>query len=344
MDRKETVLRNTDEVITESELEELLEEPQRSEEPRAYVGYEPSGPVHVGHWLSIRKLRDVEDAGFQPVVLWADEHALMNRKADHRATREGKREWISSMADYWQATFEALGLEDAEFVRGSEFQYDPDYVEDFRDVSSRVTGRRAEHALGDVGNDERTSVAQIQYPIMQALDIAHLDIDLAIGGTDQRKIHVFAREELPALGYEKPTSLHYPLLTSLKGAGEKMSSSEPATMFPLHASEEVIHDRIDGAYCNVDEGFDVNPVEQMAKYLVFGADESLEIERPAKYGGDVAYASYEELERDFRSGDLHPQDLKNGVADHLVERLAPVRTRLASEPELLEPLQTDATP
>jgi tyrosyl-tRNA synthetase len=357
MNKREVLTRNTEEVVTEEEVVEMLEE---GGDNSAYVGYETSGPAHLGHWISARKLMDADEAGFQPMVLWADKHTYMNKKGDENWGREETREWISDMADYWQATFESLGLEDAEFVHGSDFQRTEEYNKDFEDFSTIVTENRARKALGDVAGDQsETYVSQINYPLFQSLDIAHLDVDLAIGGTDQRKIHMLAREKLPNLGYDAPTAMHYPLLTSLKGGSEKMSSSKPSTMFPLHAAEDTIRDRIGGAYCPTDmdqvendaageENWDVldedeladhNPVLQISRFFIFGADEELHIEIPDEYGGDEHYDEFDVLYDDVRSGELHPQDLKNGVADYVTDRLEPVRERFKEEPGLLQPLQ-----
>jgi len=52
---------------------------------------------------------------------------------------------------------------------------------------------------------------------MQAVDIADLHIDLAVGGIDQRKIHMLAREELPRLGLPAPVCMHTPLIPGLNG-------------------------------------------------------------------------------------------------------------------------------
>lgn len=326
-ERKELVLRNTEEIIQEEELEEILEE---KDEPRTYVGYETSGPAHLGHWISFRKLMDAQKAGFQPVVLWADLHTFLNKK--------GEEEWIQKMTEYWQATFEALGL-DAEYVHGRDFQEKTEYFHDILQMSSETTIPRGERSMGEVASDQDSPyISQVIYPLMQALDIVYLDLDMAIGGIDQRKIHMLAREKLPKVGYEKPTCLHYPMLPSLSGSGDKMSSSKKNTMFPLHADPSRIEETVKDAYCPQGETED-NPVTEIARFFIFGADKKLEIERPEKYGGDVSYETIEELKEDFESEELHPQDLKNAVADELVERLEPVRERFNEEPELLEPLR-----
>lgn len=325
-ERKEIVLRNAEEVIEESELEEILEE---KENPRAYVGYETSGPVHLGHWISVRKMLDLQEAGFQPVILWADLHTSLNHK--------GEDEWIQDMIDYWQATFEALGL-DAEFVRGREFQEDKEYFHDLLNLSKETTLNRGKRSMAEVASGEDTYISHVVYPLMQALDIVHLDLDLALGGIEQRRIHMMARENLPKIGYEKPTCLHWPLLSSLGGDGGKMSSSKKNTMFPLHSDPERIKEVIGNAYCPQGE-IEENPIIEICQYFIFGADRTLDIERPEKYGGNTTYETLEELKSDFESGELHPQDLKNGVAEQVVDVFEPVRETFKENPELLEPLE-----
>lgn len=326
-ERKRLVLRNTEEIIKEEELDEILEE---KDEPVTYVGYETSGPLHVGHWLSIRKMLDLQKAGFQVKILFADLHTYLNKK--------GEEDWIQAMTEYWEATFEACGL-NAEFIRGREFQEETEYFHDVLDLSLNTTINRGTRSMQEVARGDRDSqsISQIIYPLMQALDIEYLDVDLAVGGIEQRKIHMLGRDVLPEIGYDKPTCLHHPLVLSLKG-DNKMSSSKPETMFPLHASEETIKNRINGAYCPQGE-VEENPIIQLARFHIFGDDDSLQVNRPEKYGGDLNYENLDELKKDFKEEELHPQDLKNSVGTHIAEKLEDVRQRFKENPELLDPLE-----
>jgi len=47
------------------------------------------------------------------------------------------------------------------------------------------------------------------------------------------------------------------------------------------------------------------------------AKRSFTVERPEKFGGDIKYKNYEDIEKDFKSKKLHPLDLKNAVAKEL---------------------------
>jgi tyrosyl-tRNA synthetase len=56
--------------------------------------------------------------------------------------------------------------------------------------------------------------------------------------------------------------------------------------------------------------------------------EEITIHRPEKYGGDLHYPTYEELEAGFASKELHPMDLKAGAADYMNRILEPVREKM----------------
>ena len=71
------IKRNTEEIVTEEELKTLL---KSKKSPRVYCGYETNGPLHLGHFVTITKLIDLQKVGFQVVILLADVHALLNRK------------------------------------------------------------------------------------------------------------------------------------------------------------------------------------------------------------------------------------------------------------------------
>ena len=76
------------------------------------------------------------------------------------------------------------------------------------------------------------------YPLMQAVDIAMLGVDVAVGGIDQRKIHMLARQGLTRLGYRAPVCVHMPILLGLDG--EKMSSSKGNYISVDDTEQEVI--------------------------------------------------------------------------------------------------------
>ncbi|MFC7204952.1 tyrosine--tRNA ligase [Haloferax namakaokahaiae] len=326
MDAYDLITRNASEVVTEDEVRALAEDPDGK---RAYVGYEPSGVLHIGHMLTANKLIDLQEAGFEIVVLLADVHAYLNGK--------GTFEEIRQTADRMKEQFIAYGLDESqtEFVLGSDYQMDDDYVLDLHALELQTTLSRAERAMAEIKSGESVTVAQAVYPIMQALDIVYLDVDLAIGGMEQRKVHMLARDTLPSIDEDAPTCVHTPLIADLSTGIGKMSSSSGVSL-SMEDSPEDIEEKVNDAFCPptanpepTDEGEErENPVLQIFEYHIFPRFERVVVERPDEYGGNLEYDDYESLEADLESGELHPLDAKGALAGYLDELIAPGREKI----------------
>jgi len=331
-ERTELVTRFTEEVIEESEIESLFE----GDEPTAYIGYAPTGEMHIGHFTTMRKLADFIEAGVDVTVLIADLHA-------HLDDAKSPFELLDARSEYYQTAIEAMidaagaDPEGVSFVRGTEFQLEDPYTMDLYRMLAETTLSRAQRAGSEVvRQSENPKLGGLIYTLMQALDVAALDADIAYGGIDQRGIYMLAREQLPDHGYHKPSCVFAPLLSGLSGG--KMSASEAGSKINLTDDDEQVAEKINGAYCPAGE-VDGNGVLEYLRFLVFPVfeerDRSLRIERPEEYGGDLEYDGYGALESAFVSGDLHPADLKPAAAAAISDVIDPVRGRLSEEPELL---------
>ncbi|MBC7086065.1 MAG: tyrosine--tRNA ligase [Methanomethylovorans sp.] len=318
MDRLELIKRNVQEIVTENELEELL---KKKDNPVAYVGYEPSGKIHLGHVLTVNKLLDLQHAGFNIIVLLADVHAYLNQK--------GTLEQVRKIADYNRDCFIALGLdpEKTKFVYGSDFQLTSDYMLNVLKLTTTASLNRARRSMDEVGRKmDDPKVSQMVYPMMQAIDIAFLGVDVAVGGIDQRKIHMLAREGLPSLGFKSPICIHTPILLGLDG--KKMSSSSD-NFISVDDSEEEIDQKVKKAFCPASQIIE-NPILEIFRYHIFPRYEEIIFERPEKYGGNLICRGYEELTNVFSEGKLHPMDLKKGAVKYMNMILEPVRKVLKS--------------
>ncbi len=336
----------TEEVVTGNELRELLES---TTHPRHYIGYEISGLMHLGSlFIAGYKIRDLLEAGFGCTVFLADWHSVLNNKlgGDWAKIRKG--------AKYFEEAFRFFAGDSKRlsFVLGSDLYHNNDnYWMSVARIAKATTISRATRCLTIMGRKETEAldVAQYLYPPMQAADILELKVDLAHAGTDQRKIHMLLRDIAEKVGAKKPVSLHHHLLPGLLepvplGLDEnpamdlkissKMSKSRPENCIFIHDSAEEIRKKISGAFCP--KTVENNPVLELARYIIFREREALEIERPAKFGGNVVFASYAGLESAYASGKLHPADLKNAVSSGLNSIIMPVREHFEKKKELLE--------
>ncbi|WP_255195900.1 tyrosine--tRNA ligase [Halorarius litoreus] len=332
-ERAELVARYTEEVITEEEVHDLFE---AEETPHAYIGYAPTGEMHIGHFTTMRKLADFLRAGMEVTVLVADLHA-------HLDDEKSPFELLDARSEYYQEAIlgmiEAAGAdpEQVNFVRGTDYQLEEPYTLELYRMMAETTLSRAQRAGSEVvRQSENPKLGGLIYTLMQSLDVAALDADIAYGGIDQRGIYMLAREILPSHGYSKPTCVFAPLLSGLTGG--KMSASDDNSKVNLTDSGDVVGEKIHQAYCPVGEVED-NGVLEYLEFLVFPIlevrDESLVVERSEEHGGDLVYEDYAPLEADYASGELHPADLKPAAAAAISEVIDPIRDRLLAKPELL---------
>lgn len=325
-----------EEIITEEELRQLLE---KKEHPVAYDGFEPSGIAHLGSGLlRAINLRDLLKAGIEFKFLIADWFAWINNKFG------GDLEKIQAAGKYLIEVWKACGvdLKKVNVAWTSEIVKDPEYWKLVINISKLTTIDRMKRASTIMGRreNEMQYTAQLFYPAMQTADPFYLNVDICQLGIDQRKCGILSREVGPRLNLWKPVCVYHHLLIGLQGPVKmggveikkeldleifsKMAKSIPKTCIFVHDTAEKIQEKIKVAFCP--EKIVVNnPIMEICKYIIFREFKALEIERPLKFGGNLEVKSYEELERLYKEGEIHPLDLKNSVAEALEKLIKPIR-------------------
>lgn len=351
------ITRNLDEVLTREDLDRLI----ASGTPlRHYIGFEISGKIHLGTGLvCMGKIKDFVDAGVECTVFLADWHSWINDKLG------GDREQIRRFSlDYFaeglKASFRCLGGDPSKlkFVLGSDLYHNNDeYWASLIDVAKETSLARMQRSITILGRKEGESVdfAKLIYPAMQVADIFNLQVNIAHAGMDQRKAHVIARDVASKLKVKvlrdakgeqiKPICVHHPLLLGLNKpavwppqegadvteimASMKMAKSVKSSALFVHDTEDEIRQKVKKAFCPPDNPR-FNPMLDWTRKLIFARDGEFRITRSEAHGGDLRFTSPEEVEEAYATGALHPADLKNGVADWLVETLAPAREAFAT--------------
>ena len=310
-ERLNYIKKNVVEIVTEKDLVEIL----KKKNPIVYCGYEPSGPLHLGHFVTIIKLKDLAKVGFKVIILLADIHALLNRK--------GSEKEIKKEVENWKKTIKAIGL-NAEIVIGSDFQFKKEYQLEIMNLAQNSTISRGLRSMQEIARDVgNATISQLWYPLMQVADIKALKVDVALGGLEQRKVHMIGKDLANLLKY-KFVAIHTPLITSLKGPGQKMSKSLSGSGISVTDSYEEIKKTISGAYCP--EGIvEENPILQILQLIIFPEYGRIEIKRAEKYGGNLSFKDYKELEKVYSDKKLHPSDLKVATVEYLEKIIAPIR-------------------
>lgn len=266
-------------------------------------------------------------------------------------------------ARYIEHCLKALGvnIERIKFEKAEDLMDDLDYWGTVINVAKNVTLARVKRAMSIMGrkmDDAEADYSKTLYPCIQVADILYSGFKLCLGGTDQRRAHVLARELAPKFGLEwKPVAIHTPLLIGLQGLSRmdigrvdedalmeaKMSKSKPQTAIFIHDSPEEIRKKISEAFCPPKQ-VEFNPVLEINRLLLLSrSGSSLHVERKEKFGGSVDFTSFDELKSAYASGKLHPLDLKQATAETLINLLKNVRKYFEENSEardLLEKLKT----
>jgi tyrosyl-tRNA synthetase len=322
----ELVKRNTEEIIGEPELRKLL---KSKKNPVVYIGTAPTGRPHVGYFLWGLKVADLLKAGFHVKILLADLHAALDNTP-----------WnlVEHRYDYYAAVIPLMikaagvdvGGKKLEIVKGSEFQLKPEYMYDVLKMSSVVSVRDSRKAAADVVKNIEKDSAKLSgliYPLMQAVDEQYLGCDCQLGGTDQRKIMVLARENLPKIGFDSRIEIMFPLVPGL--VGKKMSASNEKGKIDLLDDAAIVKEKLKNA--EMVAGNPDNGVMAFLKYVLMSIEgdngKGFIVKRDKKFGGDLKYRNYEEIEKDFVEKKLHPLDLKNAVAEEISNLLKPIQKK-----------------
>ena len=340
----------TEEVLTPEDLKQLLE---TEEHPIAYDGWEPSGLVHLGTGnICAYKMKDFIEAGIHFKAYLSTWHAWLNNKLG------GDLQLIRKAADLFKHSWIALGVpaDKIEFVYSDELYDDLTYWEKTIKIAKNLTLARTTRTLEIAGRKETEAhyVSDYLYTPMQVADIFHLKAKICQLGLDQRKANVVGRELGEKLGYWKPVCVHHHLLQGLEKpkiwpipegqekemlATAKMSKSKPETCIFIYDTPEEIKQKTGRAFCP-ERTVQFNPIIDICKHLIFRENKNFKIERPTKFGGTITYENQQQLEKAYTEGQLHPQDLKNGVATELAIILEPVRRYFQNNNEAKQLLTT----
>ncbi|MCC6019769.1 MAG: tyrosine--tRNA ligase [Thermoproteaceae archaeon] len=321
----ERLLRNVVEVVTPEEFSRLGG-------GVAYLGFEPTWPIHVGWLVWAFKLAELKEAGFDVVLLVATWHAWINDKGSVEELREHGRK-IKSFIEK---------ISNFKYVNSDDIVSDPKYWElvvRVAKVTSLARVRRAIPIMGRQAEEVMLDFSKLLYPVMQVADMLYLGVDVAVGGLDQRRAHMLARDAAERLGLKKPVALHVPVITSLSGVGRmegihgeldemyamyKMSKSRPSSAIFVTDSDEEIRKKVWLAYCPPRETR-FNPVFEIAAYLLIPYAGPLE-------AGGRRYEDPRALEGDYRSGAIDPRTLKEAVASGLISLFSKLRSCAVGKP------------
>jgi tyrosyl-tRNA synthetase len=219
-----------EEIVPEAELVKKLERSRETDTPLTVKqGFDPTRPdLHVGHGVSIHKLRTFQDLGHHVVFVMGTYTALIGDPSGRDETRPvlTEEEIEENLVTYEQQVFRILDPDRTEIRRNGDWLA-PLVLKDILRLTGQYTVARMlerDDFAKRYGDGRPISISEFLYPMMQGYDSVVLDADVELGGTDQKFNLLLARTLQERAGQEPQVCLIMPLLRGTDGR-KKMSKT-----------------------------------------------------------------------------------------------------------------------
>ena len=218
--------RNAVEVISGDELAARLREARPL---RVKLGMDPTAPdLHLGHSVTLKKLRDFQRRGHTVVFLVGDFTAMIGDPTGRSETRKPlTREQIAANAATYQRQVSKILDPKLTEVRFNSEWMDKLDVRGLIEIAARLSVARMlerDDFEKRLAEQQPLFLHELLYPLVQGYDSVALRADVELGGTDQKFNMLVARELQRAFGQPPQIVMTMPLLEGLDGV-RKMSKS-----------------------------------------------------------------------------------------------------------------------
>ncbi len=230
VEQMDAIRRDAVEIIPEEELVRKLEASREQGRPlRVKQGFDPTRPdLHIGHAVSIRKLRTFQDLGHEVIFVVGDYTARVGDPSGRSETRPqlSGEEVEENARTYAEQAGRLLDLDRVRIEHNSRWLAPLDLAALLRLTSTYTVARMLERDdfAKRFAEQRPISLSEFLYPLMQAYDSVALEADVELGGTDQKFNLLVARTVQERYGQAPQVCLIMPLLRGTDGE-LKMSKS-----------------------------------------------------------------------------------------------------------------------
>jgi tyrosyl-tRNA synthetase len=226
----------------------LLESQQQGRPLRVYCGYDPtSKDLHLGHTITMRKLRQFQDLGHDVTFLIGNYTALVGDPSDKNKARPILTlEQVSENAkSYAEQAFRVLDRAKVRVRYNGEWLSQLSLVDLIR-LGQNFTVQQflaRENFARRLEKDEPIYLHETFYALMQGYDAVAQQTDVQVGGTDQLfNIIVAGRKLQEAMGQRPLVGVIMGILPGTDGV-QRMSKST-GNIIPIHTTSEDMYGKL----------------------------------------------------------------------------------------------------
>jgi tyrosyl-tRNA synthetase len=220
------IQRGTEEILVEEEFTKRF---HQKKPLKIKVGFDPTAPdLHLGHTIIINKMRQFQEFGHEIIFLIGDFTGMIGDPSGVNETRPVlTREQIDeNAATYEKQIFKILDKDLTRIEFNSSWMQQVNSSKLIEIASKYTVARMLER--DDFKNRFKTgnpiSIHELLYPLVQAYDSVVLEVDVELGGTDQKFNLLVGRHLQQLYGQSPQTAITLPLLEGLDGV-KKMSKT-----------------------------------------------------------------------------------------------------------------------
>ena len=220
------IQRGTEEILVEEEFTKRF---HQKKPLKIKVGFDPTAPdLHLGHTVIINKMRQFQEFGHEIIFLIGDFTGMIGDPSGVNETRPVlTREQIDeNAATYEKQIFKILDKDLTRIEFNSSWMQQVNSSKLIEIASKYTVARMLER--DDFKNRFKTgnpiSIHELLYPLVQAYDSVALEVDVELGGTDQKFNLLVGRHLQQLYGQPPQTAITLPLLEGLDGV-KKMSKT-----------------------------------------------------------------------------------------------------------------------
>jgi len=214
---------------------------------KLYNGIDPTGKLHLGHLVVLKKLRQFQDLGHEVIVLIGDFTATIGDPTDKNATRKEltRKQVLANAKNYKKLIGKILDLNksNVRFLHNEEWTNKLKPIDILALASKFTVARLLERDMFQrrIKEGKDIHVHEFLYPIFQAYDSLTMDVDLEIGGRDQTFNMLAGRTLMKKVKNKEKFVLTTKLLTD--STGKKIGKTE-GNMISLDEKPEEMYGRI----------------------------------------------------------------------------------------------------
>lgn len=293
-------------------------------------GADPSRPdLHLGHTVSLRLLKDLQDLGHEIVFVIGDFTAMIGDPSGKSKTRPALtfEETRQSGETYFKQVTKILNPKKTKIVYNSEWLSKMSF-EDVLKLTSKYTVARIlerDDFSNRFKNNTPIGIHEFMYPLMQGYDSVALNADIEIGGTDQTFNLLVGRELQKDYGQESQDVITLPLLVGLDGK-EKMSKSldnyigidEPANI--MYEKAMKIPDNVLMDYFKLTTDMDLSKVKRIMEKDIVEAHKIYAREIIKMYHGEKFIKEAEERYKIVAEGGIPKNIEKIEIEKFIIDR------------------------